>query len=185
MTADQINSQSLVDAARDALKCMERWSGVCNTDDYFGTMQRLRIALDGVTEPLLSDPARPTMSMFATAADYNAAMDEWLRARGVPAPGEALPADVFTVNFVRLAGLTKHKARECEEIVRTVLAARGVGASGLRDAAQQALDALELHGKQYPHMVKGYCVDAITVLRAALSTAGVDVSQNGREKNHG
>jgi DnaJ-class molecular chaperone len=47
MTADQINSQSLVDAARDALKCMERWSGVCNTDDYFGTMQRLRIALDG------------------------------------------------------------------------------------------------------------------------------------------
>jgi hypothetical protein len=48
MTADQITSQSLVDAARDALKCMERWSGVCNTDDYFGTMQRLRIAVEGV-----------------------------------------------------------------------------------------------------------------------------------------
>jgi hypothetical protein len=25
---------------------------------------------------------RPSMSMYATAADYNAAMDEWLRPRG-------------------------------------------------------------------------------------------------------
>lgn len=41
----------------------------------------------------------------------------------------SLPADCFTVNFVRLAGLTKDKARECEEIVRTVLAARGVAPS--------------------------------------------------------
>ena len=46
------------------------------------------------------------------------------------------PADAFTVNFVRLAGLSKDKARECEEIVRTVLAARGVGLpdGGQRDA---------------------------------------------------
>jgi hypothetical protein len=43
--------------------------------------------------------------------------------------------------------------------------------STLREAAQQALEALELHGKQYPHMVKGYCLDAITALRAALAQA--------------
>ena len=33
---------------------------------------------------------------------------------------------------------------------------------------RQALEALELHGKQYPHMVKGYCLDAIIALRQAL-----------------
>ena len=36
-------------------------------------------------------------------------------------------------------------------------------------ALRLALEALELHGKQYPHMVKGYCLDAITALRQALS----------------
>jgi len=40
--------------------------------------------------------------------------------------------------------------------------------SALREAAQQALEALEDHAKQYPHMQKGYTVDAITALRAAL-----------------
>ena len=39
----------------------------------------------------------------------------------------------------------------------------------LREAAQQALEALEDHAKQYPHMQKGYTVDAITALRAALA----------------
>ncbi len=38
----------------------------------------------------------------------------------------------------------------------------------LRQAAQQALEALEDHAKQYPHMQKGYTVDAISALRAAL-----------------
>jgi hypothetical protein len=38
----------------------------------------------------------------------------------------------------------------------------------LREAAQQALEALEDHAKQYPHMQKGYTVDAITALKAAL-----------------
>ena len=33
---------------------------------------------------------------------------------------------------------------------------------------RQALEALELHGEQYPHMVKGYCLDAIADLRQAL-----------------
>ena len=41
--------------------------------------------------------------------------------------------------------------------------------SDLRAAAQQALEALEDHAKQYPHMQKGYTVDAITALRAALA----------------
>jgi hypothetical protein len=41
--------------------------------------------------------------------------------------------------------------------------------SDLRDAARQALEALEDHAKQYPHMQKGYTVDAITALRAALA----------------
>jgi len=39
----------------------------------------------------------------------------------------------------------------------------------LRDAARQALEALEDHAKQYPHMQKGYTVDAITALKAALA----------------
>ena len=39
----------------------------------------------------------------------------------------------------------------------------------LRQAAQQALEALEDHANQYPHMQKGYTVDAITALRAALA----------------
>jgi hypothetical protein len=34
---------------------------------------------------------------------------------------------------------------------------------------QQALEALELHAKQYPHMQKGYTVDAITSLRERLA----------------
>ena len=38
-----------------------------------------------------------------------------------------------------------------------------------RELMQQALEALELHAKQYPHMQKGYTVDAITALRAALA----------------
>ena len=41
--------------------------------------------------------------------------------------------------------------------------------STLRDAAQKALQALEDHTKQYPHMEKGYTVDAITALRTALA----------------
>jgi hypothetical protein len=43
---------------------------------------------------------------------------------GVQASG--IPADAFTVNFVRLAGLDKHKARECETIARQVIAAHGM-----------------------------------------------------------
>jgi hypothetical protein len=35
-----------------------------------------------------------------------------------------LPYDIFTVNFVRLAGLDKHKARECDLIVRHILEER-------------------------------------------------------------
>ena len=34
---------------------------------------------------------------------------------------------------------------------------------------RQALEALEDHAKQYPHMQKGYTVDAITALRTALA----------------
>ena len=37
------------------------------------------------------------------------------------------------------------------------------------EALRLALEALELHGKQYPHMVKGYCLDAITAIKTALS----------------
>jgi hypothetical protein len=38
------------------------------------------------------------------------------------------------------------------------------------EALRLALEALELHGKQYPHMVKGYCLDAITAIKEALET---------------
>ena len=37
------------------------------------------------------------------------------------------------------------------------------------EALKLALKALELHGKQYPHMVKGYCLDAITAIEQALA----------------
>ena len=37
-----------------------------------------------------------------------------------------------------------------------------------RTVMQQALDALELHATQYPHMQKGYTVDAITALKEAM-----------------
>ena len=43
--------------------------------------------------------------------------------------------------------------------------------NGLEKAARQALEALELHAKQYPHMQKGYTVDAISDLRQALEQA--------------
>jgi protein tyrosine phosphatase (PTP) superfamily phosphohydrolase (DUF442 family) len=39
------------------------------------------------------------------------------------------------------------------------------------DAMKQALEALELHAEQYPHMQKGYTVDAITALREAIAQA--------------
>lgn len=38
-----------------------------------------------------------------------------------------------------------------------------------RELMQQALEALELHAKQYPHIQKGYTVDAITALRERLA----------------
>ena len=38
-----------------------------------------------------------------------------------------------------------------------------------RELMQQALEALELHAEQYPHMQKGYTVDAITALRERLA----------------
>ena len=38
-----------------------------------------------------------------------------------------------------------------------------------KDVLKLALEALELHGKQYPHMVKGYCLDAITAIKQALA----------------
>ena len=37
------------------------------------------------------------------------------------------------------------------------------------EAMKLALAALELHGEQYPHMVKGYCLDAITAIKEALA----------------
>jgi hypothetical protein len=37
------------------------------------------------------------------------------------------------------------------------------------EALDLALEALELHGKQYPHMVKGYCLDAITAIKQAIA----------------
>jgi hypothetical protein len=39
------------------------------------------------------------------------------------------------------------------------------------EAMKQALEALELHGEQYPHMQKGYTVDAITAMRLAIEQA--------------
>jgi hypothetical protein len=39
------------------------------------------------------------------------------------------------------------------------------------EAMKQALEALEDHATQYPHMQKGYTVDAITALRTAIEQA--------------
>ena len=38
-----------------------------------------------------------------------------------------------------------------------------------KEVLKLALEALELHGEQYPHMVKGYCLDAITAIKEALA----------------
>ena len=38
-----------------------------------------------------------------------------------------------------------------------------------RELMQQALEALDLHAKQYPHMVKGYTADAASALRERLA----------------
>jgi hypothetical protein len=38
-----------------------------------------------------------------------------------------------------------------------------------RELLQQALDALETHAKQYPHMSKGYTVDAVQAIRTRLA----------------
>ena len=38
-----------------------------------------------------------------------------------------------------------------------------------REALQIALEAMEDHAKQYPHMQKGYTLDAIEALREALA----------------
>ena len=38
-----------------------------------------------------------------------------------------------------------------------------------REVMQQALEALELHGKEYPHMVESYCLKAIIAIKAALA----------------
>jgi hypothetical protein len=49
-------------------------------------------------------------------------------------------------------------------------------------AVKQALEALELHGNQYPHMVKGYCLDAITALQSIISQDALDKkAENARE----
>lgn len=37
-----------------------------------------------------------------------------------------------------------------------------------RSVVEQALEAFEIHARQYPHMVKGYTLDAEEALRAAL-----------------
>ena len=48
------------------------------------------------------------------------------------------------------------------------------------EALKLALEALELHGNQYPHMVKGYCLDAITAIKQALA-APVQETDHGDE----
>ena len=52
-----------------------------------------------------------------------------------------------------------------------------------------ALEALELHGQQYPHMVKGYCLDAITAIKEALAQPdpykqGYADAMNWKVQNH-
>jgi hypothetical protein len=47
------------------------------------------------------------------------------------------------------------------------------------EALKLALEALELHGNQYPHMVKGYCLDAITAIKQALEAPMHESISNG------
>jgi hypothetical protein len=46
-----------------------------------------------------------------------------------------------------------------------------------RELMQKALDALDLHAKQYPHMVKGYTADAASALRERLAQPEQDVPE--------
>ena len=52
-------------------------------------------------------------------------------------------------------------------------------------AMRAALEALEMHAEQYPHMVKGYTLDAAETLRAALAQrADEPVAPTWRTKDH-
>jgi hypothetical protein len=91
---------------------------------------------------------------------------------------EALPADVFTVNFVRLAGLSKDKARECEEIVRTLLDA---ALSSVEAALQRPAQA-EPQGchRSHPHENMGAECERLTVTaRENNARAGAALQQEG------
>jgi hypothetical protein len=44
-----------------------------------------------------------------------------------------------------------------------------------RFVVEQALEAFEIHARQYPHMVKGYTLDAEEALRAALEQSDIEI----------
>jgi len=56
-----------------------------------------------------------------------------------------------------------------EQELRCVIADLAAECRALRAAAREALEAMEMHANQYPHMQKGYTVDAIAMLHRALT----------------
>ena len=57
-------------------------------------------------------------------AAWRIAMEFRSRLARAEAQAEPIPADAIAVNLMRLAGLDKHKARECEAVVRAMLEAK-------------------------------------------------------------
>ncbi|MEG0921996.1 MAG: hypothetical protein RSD57_12430 [Comamonas sp.] len=90
---------------------------------------------------MTTDPSREAFEKWAKEEGYDTARtydtdrscwvwlnpmtaDLWKAWQAAMAHKEVeLPPDVITVNLVRHAGLDKHKARECEQIVLQLLAA--------------------------------------------------------------
>jgi hypothetical protein len=82
MTEQQVRDfLAQFDQAREDFKTWPQWMQDAAVERAASFPMPPKDGVKGM--PPMDDPARPTMSMFATAADYNAAMDEWLRSHGV------------------------------------------------------------------------------------------------------
>jgi len=68
---------------------------------------------------------------------------------------------------VRILAASRYTADLCTQALDTVRE-QEAEIEALREAGKEALRALDTHAEQYPHMTKGYCVDAARALRVAL-----------------
>lgn len=92
----------------------------------------------------------------------------YLRNIGEGKSPDLMEAAADEIERLRVAATKLGRSDEWEDL-RDDLHHAAAEIEQLRGAATVALDAFETHAKQYPHMQKGYTVDAIEALRAALT----------------